>query len=483
MKKVLLFTAAITCLANANAQENVNEPEKVYEVENNDYADPAPTTYPKQNTSAGKNFKIVKKFASPITSTYIDDVEFDGKYLWVNGYEEGKIYQVSTETGEVIRDIPTDITNTMGMAFDGKYLWLVDQGNNKIEKIDPQSGEVVGSIPTPAAHDATYATGLCWDGKHFWHNDPKGSNIETNEHDSTWMLNPDGTIYKGFAAHGGYPTGLTFDGKYLWSCDNEFDVVHKINPETFEIIETYNAPGGDYPNGLAFDGKYLWITNNETDSIYQVEIPTNDPVTNYTWPGNDTLITAQSINIAGLPDSLFFAWSDAANIIDVEDDIDSTEIPIGLICRFIPPVINDDAVTTQATYAPLDSSSIFVITLNNDNDVNMDNDGSEPLNIIRTDQNNTTPDPVAIIDVTNIVAYPNPTAGQVKFELLTGDFSSNTKVIIYDIAGNQVMEKTFQSNYLNVDLTPYDSGVFMYTIISNGNSIKSGRIVKEGARN
>ena len=61
--------------------------------------------------------------------TAIQDIAFDGKYLWLTGNGNDKIYQVDMD-GVLIRSFSTAAyeTNPRGLVFDGKYLWLVGAG-------------------------------------------------------------------------------------------------------------------------------------------------------------------------------------------------------------------------------------------------------------------------------------------------------------------------------------------------------------------
>ncbi|HLP14248.1 MAG TPA: T9SS type A sorting domain-containing protein [Flavobacteriales bacterium] len=472
MKKILLVATGITFLTNVHAQTVTEEvettTEEVYEVEDInevEYNSEENTTPEPANI---REFKILKTIPGPMASGGTSDMEFDGKYLWMCGYDENAVHQFDPETGKIIKTIQTGIGTSYGIAFDGTYLWVVDTYDKQIHKYDPQTGERIGSVRTPSDPNESYPHGLTWDGKNFWHNDSKGSNIETSAHDSTFVLSPTGEKIRAYKAHGGYPTGIAFDGKYLWSNDNEHRVVHKINRETFEIVATFRAPGGQYPNGIATDGKYLWISNNETDMVYKVEIPQDEEeLTNvnsvdttilaqeiiYTYPDSILIENVDYVILGGRVDEVFeedFIGQDAT---DEDADEEITEIPVGMLCKFIVPVVVKEEL----------------------NDVIVNN--TEP----EVDFKNETPVLVAaeIIDAT---AYPNPTTGLVKFQLLTNEFMENTKVMVYDVAGKFIAEKTFEGMEVSIDLTPYDSGVFMYTIMSNGKTVKSGRLVKEGRR-
>ncbi|HYG49707.1 MAG TPA: T9SS type A sorting domain-containing protein [Flavobacteriales bacterium] len=454
MKKLILLATGLTC-QTAVISQNIEYTEEDLTVDQimeqteipsqykmaimsnkRYYGDKRQSKHKKERSTSANELQIVRSFKSPMKSTYIDDLEYDGKYLWVTGYDEGKIHQISPETGKIIRSLPTNITRSYGIAFDGKHLWVIDTDNKQMQKIDPNSGDVLSTVPTPAAKDASYPCGLTWDGKNFWNNDPKGYFIESTEDDSTFLLSPEGKKIKGFKAHGGYPTGLAFDGKYLWSSDNQKIEVHKINPETFEVMETYAAPGGQYPNGLASDGKYLWIANNESDSIYQVLIPTQD----------EQVVEEEEI-ISWHLDSLHVEYTEQQVV-------------------FTPPVII--TIEELELVDPTETHNVIV---------------EEPAETVVEQEVRNNPTENNLVETVDVIAYPNPTTGLVKFRLLSEEYLENTQVMVYDGAGKLVAGKAFEGNEVMIDLTRFDSGVFVYSVISNGEVIKGGRLVKEGARN
>ena len=230
--------------------------------------------------------QVINVIPSPNQSTFIGDIAFDGEYLWVEGFNEFFLHQISTVDGSIIRSIPTSVERPHGLTFDGNYLWLSDGANKIIQKIDTSNGNVIETIPTPADINQSYPGGLAWEGTNIWINDSKGPET-TTPGDSTFLIDTNGAILQSYDAKGDYPTGLAFDGQYLWSSDNVTDEIYKIDVTTFLVIDTIPAPGGQYPNGLAFDGQYLWVSNNDRDSIYQIDL---DPVTsvfdNSTIPSN-----------------------------------------------------------------------------------------------------------------------------------------------------------------------------------------------------
>jgi len=207
----------------------------------------------------------------PSPTTYVNDIAFDGENLWVEGYNEFVLFQISPIDGTIIKTIPTTSQYPYGLTFDGQCLWLADNVNHIIQKIDTLNGNVLYSFPTPADTNQSYPEGLAWDGNNLWHNDIKNSSA-SGAIDSLFQLSTNGNLINSFNHLSDAPTGLAFDGTFLWSTDNITDKIYKIDTSTLLAVDTIDAPGGSLPNGLAFDGQYLWVANSDADSLYQIDI-------------------------------------------------------------------------------------------------------------------------------------------------------------------------------------------------------------------
>jgi len=263
MKKLVSFS--ILCfIANLTFAQRIDGTGNTIIADHQDVELMAPGPLGSEKSSPAN---IINVIPSPAAS--VGDIAFDGEYLWVEGYNEYELYQISPIDGAVIRSIPTTVQRPHGLTFDGTDLWLSDGDNKIIQRIDTANGTVLQSFPAPGISNTSYPGGLAWDGQDLWHNDMMATNINPN--DSTFKINTSGQRLEAYHAHGTYAQGLTWDGQYLWSSDNGSDEIYKIDVSTFTVIDTIDAPGGDFPNGLAFDGQYLWVANNSSDSIYQID--------------------------------------------------------------------------------------------------------------------------------------------------------------------------------------------------------------------
>lgn len=291
--------------------------------------------------------QVIHVIPSPTQST--QDIAFDGEYLWVEGYNEFFLHQISLIDGSIIRSIPTNVERPYGLTFDGNYLWLADNDNKIIQKIDTSNGDVIQTFPTPADTNQSYPTGLAWDGENIWNNDTQGPQADAPG-DSTFLIDTNGAILQSYDAKGAYPTGLAFDGQYLWSTDNISGEIYKIDVTTFMAIDTIPAPGGLYPNGLAFDGEYLWVSNNSRDSIYQIDL---DPVTSVF---NNSIISSNQFTVQPNPSSGRF-------IFKRDNDKGNFSIIIHNIKGQI--ILNKDFTNSSSAVIELDefNSNLFFYTI------------------------------------------------------------------------------------------------------------------------
>lgn len=217
---------------------------------------------------------IINIIPSPTKS--VSDIAHDGKYLWIAGFGDFKLFQVSPEDGKVIKTIPIDVQKPYGLTFDGKALWLIDNEKHQLIHIDTSDGSKIASVKIPGDPLFSYPQGLAWDGKSLWHNDGGGEDCD-DKGDQTFQYSTGGGILRTEKAVSPCPSGLAYDGQYLYSSDNFNYLIYKIDPKKFKVVKTMIAPGGRFPNGLAHDGTTLWVANSESDSLYQLDSTYQDP--------------------------------------------------------------------------------------------------------------------------------------------------------------------------------------------------------------
>ncbi len=81
-----------------------------------------------------------------------------------------------------------------------------------------------------------------------------------------------------------------------------------------------------------------------------------------------------------------------------------------------------------------------------------------------------------LIKTPKVTIYPNPFGSYINIEM--EDTLDNTKIILYDISGREVM-KTSISNRTTLNMSGLSSSLYFYKIISNGNVIQSGKLISQ----
>jgi DNA-binding beta-propeller fold protein YncE len=266
MKKTLLIFLGLAFLIFTNQGQTIKENSDGTNIKNS-------SSIRKMNNKQYyfDNAKIIHQVPSPVD--LVLDITFDGKNLWITGYDEDSFYKINPIDGSILKKIPWN-TNYIarGLTFDGKNLWVINSDVDLIYKIDTINGNIIETFNTPTIKN-NYPAGLAWDGKFLWHIDAIDGNTSGNDSMRIFKLDTLLNILKfktvKISGNGG---GLTFANGNLWYTDNGSDTFSELDTTNFNVIRTIEAPGGNYPNGLAFDGQYLWLANADKDSLYQIDI-------------------------------------------------------------------------------------------------------------------------------------------------------------------------------------------------------------------
>ena len=78
----------------------------------------------------------------------------------------------------------------------------------------------------------------------------------------------------------------------------------------------------------------------------------------------------------------------------------------------------------------------------------------------------------------NVSIYPNPNNGMVTVAI-SSNFNANTSLEVYDALGKLVIKETLTKENTSIKTTDLKDGVYMFKVISNNNTIKVGRMIKQ----
>jgi len=161
---------------------------------------------------------ITKLFRSP--DGHPNALEATPQGLWVGEQVTDIAYLLDWKTGEVLKKVPTESSNTSGMAYGGGYLWMGANGGpvlrqprpdelkyGRIVKVDVETGRTVGLYRVP----------------------------------------DEGGVH-----------GILYADNSLWFTCFKWNVIARVDPETFQI--QHKIPLHlTRPHGLAWDPPGIWV--------------------------------------------------------------------------------------------------------------------------------------------------------------------------------------------------------------------------------
>jgi len=196
-----------------------------------------------RRTTRVRAAEIVREHGPFAGVDHIHGVTHDGRQVWVA--TGARLMAFDPGTGKLTRTI--DRPSDAGTAFDGVFLYQVAEA--RIDKIDPQTGVVVASIPAPG-HGGD--SGLAWADGSLWVGQYRGRKIH--------RINPEtGEVLRTIESDR-FVTGVTWVDDELWHGTWEADQsdVRRIDPDSGAVIERLEMPHGIGVSGLESDGADLF---------------------------------------------------------------------------------------------------------------------------------------------------------------------------------------------------------------------------------
>lgn len=148
------------------------------------------------------------------------------------------------------------VTDDRGEVSNAYSLFITVQGESGLENVLSLPGQDIA--------------GMAWDGSQVWLVDSKTRALYAqtglSESGATWSQN---SLPKEIQ----WPAGIEWDGKNFWLADGATMKIHKLSPENFEILSTWEYPG-TIPGDLAWDGRLLWAIDEIDATLYALD-PTN----------------------------------------------------------------------------------------------------------------------------------------------------------------------------------------------------------------
>ena len=172
--------------------------------------------------------RIEKRFKSPGPQPNGLQAAPDG--LWCIDQVDNKVYRQDYETGDILFEAQTDTVHSSGITIGGGYLWIASTYERKIAKLDLSTGQTVAKYDSPGTGIVAWREGTADAG-------------ETGAHGLEWR-----------------------DGQ-LYVASPPSQMVHVMNPESWEEVHRFRTPGLRV-HGLAWsdDGR-LWVADTSSGVV------------------------------------------------------------------------------------------------------------------------------------------------------------------------------------------------------------------------
>ncbi len=287
---------------------------------------------------------------------------------------------------------------------------------------------------------------------------------------------------------------LAFDGKYLWmvSVDRH---IYKFSSEDGHVIKTLDIDTG-YGSGLAFDGEHLWYSDRDNFKIVQIDTAVGGvlkefsvgkrPVGGLSWV-NSVLWLNSNQEKSAIGDTTF-------QISAITGEVISYFLPYGPQ----PTGLASDGISVWTS----DNKKDMIYRLDINTRAVIDSlkaPGGEYPNGLAFDgrylwTSNNQEDSIYQVDIgysllSNIEAvevkqqvsvYPNPSTGEFTFEQLGESNQQILDIRIFNASGSTLKQSQMDPfGRARIDLSSYAAGVYYYSIISEGQLLQTGKLVKQ----
>lgn len=182
--------------------------------------------------------EIIREYG-PFPGVEVHGVSFDGQNVWFASGD--RLNVLDPANGKTVRTI--DVPAHAGTAFDGQHLFQIFEKN--IQKVDPKSGRVIATIPAPGNGGDS---GMAWAEGSLW----VGQYREKKIH----QIDPETGAIQRTIESSRFVTGVTWVDGDLWhgSWEGDNSGLHRIDPQSGEVLEELAMPPGTGISGLESDG-------------------------------------------------------------------------------------------------------------------------------------------------------------------------------------------------------------------------------------
>jgi len=193
--------------------------------------------------------------------------------LWVIDAENSHLYKLDYETGQIITDVPTDTYKPSGLTVAVDEVWVASTHNSRlyrlnkdgstIEYLDPPGVGVRDCRDSGPSYIRPHGMEYLGNGTMWVSIKPALRNYLVNA--STL------SVIKSIPTPGSAPHGIAWDGEALWCGDRAMGAIHKLHPETGEILEEILVPDPEV-HGLTIHNGSLLFCCDPTRRVCRIAI-------------------------------------------------------------------------------------------------------------------------------------------------------------------------------------------------------------------
>ncbi len=203
--------------------------------------------------------KVVKLFKSP--DGHPNGLETVKEGFWIGEQVTDRAHLMSFD-GKLIRSVPTESSNTSGIAFGGGYLWMAANGKavgrppqptdattGEVVKADPATGKTVARYPVPGGGGVH---GLEFTKEGLWMTALKLQKLS--------LVDPqDFHVIRQIPVHFGRAHGLGWDSSAIWVMHSTDHLIQKLDTHDGRILEQITLSKDDPdPHGMSLYKGHLY---------------------------------------------------------------------------------------------------------------------------------------------------------------------------------------------------------------------------------
>lgn len=203
--------------------------------------------------------KVTRLFKSP--DGHPNGLETTADGLWIGEQTTDRACLVDWN-GKLLRCVPTESSNTSGIACGGGFLWMAANGKavgrpakptdattGEIVKADPETGKTLARYPVPGGggvHGLEYAEGTLW--------------ITSLKLQKLSQVDPkDFRLLHQIPVHLGRAHGLAWDPPGIWVMHSTDRVIHRLDAKDGRLLEVVTLSADDPdPHGMCLYRGHLY---------------------------------------------------------------------------------------------------------------------------------------------------------------------------------------------------------------------------------